>query len=74
MIIKSGIEVFDFAQLVAADVWTIVHNLKRLPTCDVRIVLNGGRVKILPSDVEYIDENTLVVKFTDAQIGTARLA
>jgi hypothetical protein len=74
MIIKSGIEVFDFEQVEAADVWTIVHNLKRLPTCDVRILLNGMKVKILPSNVEYLDENTLVVKFTDAQTGTARLA
>lgn len=74
MIIKSGIEVFDFHQTTASDTWTVVHNLNRLPTCDVRIVLDGVKVKILPAEVEYLDENTLIVKFSAAQIGSARLA
>lgn len=74
MIIKSGIEVFDFIQASASDTWTIVHNLNRLPTCDVRILLDGVKVKILPAEVEYLDDNTIVVKFSAAQTGSARLA
>lgn len=73
MIIKSGIVVFDFAQSEASDTWTIVHNLSRLPTCDVRIIQDSVSVKVLPSDVEYIDDSTIVVKFTAPQIGSARL-
>ena len=74
MIIKSGIQIFDFVQATPSTTWTIVHNLGRLPTCDARIVLDGVKVKILPAEVEHIDENTVVIKFTDPRTGSARLA
>ena len=62
---------FEHIQSVAADTWTIVHNLKMYPIVDVYIDYNGGTRKILPEEVTYVNENTCVVTFSSPQSGKA---
>lgn len=73
MIVKGGINTFDYTQSEPSSAWLIAHNMGRLPTCDVRILVNGQCVKILPSSVQYTDDNTVIVNFTSAQVGSVRL-
>lgn len=72
MIIKSSFT-FDHKQTTPSQTWVIVHNLNRLPNCDVRIVVDGLLCKIIPSSISYTDLNTAEIVFTDVQVGTARL-
>ena len=52
-----------------SDTWTITHNLDKYPS--VTVVDSAGTVVI--GDVQYTDENTLVVTFAAAFSGTAYL-
>ena len=53
--------------------WTIDHNLSGYPVTDVMIDLNGKIQKVLPKAVEYVDPNTVIVRFTEERTGTVRL-
>lgn len=56
-------------QATAASVWTIVHNLGKYPS--VSVVDTGGN--LVCGNVEYVDDDTCVVKFNAAFKGTAYL-
>lgn len=56
-------------QYQAAATWTIVHNLRRYPSVTV---VDSGNTKVT-GDVDYIDENTLVISFTAPFAGVAYL-
>ena len=59
-------------QDVAATTWTIVHNLGTYaPVIDVYIDINGSRSKILPKEVNVIDNTTVQVVFSEARAGSA---
>jgi len=65
---------FNFTQSTPAATWTIVHNLGTKPVHDAHITYGGVVTKIIPAGVEHVDDNTLVLTFSSAQSGTARLA
>jgi hypothetical protein len=65
---------FTYTQGTPSVQWTIIHNFGRVPACDVVISYNGSTQKVLPYDVEQIDDNTVVIKFSTPQVGVARLS
>jgi len=58
---------FVFTQAVAANPWTVQHNLNKFPSCTV--VLNSGQQGF--GDVTFIDENNLTITFAGATSGKA---
>lgn len=60
-------------QLVASDVWTVVHNMGVNPVTDVMINHNGLLTKIIPKEIRNTDLNTTVISFTTPHTGNARL-
>lgn len=62
-------DTFAYTQGVAAQVWTITHNLNKYPSV-VYSDVNGNEGY---ADVQYIDANTLTVTFSGATSGKAYL-
>lgn len=60
---------FTFEQGVASDTWEIQHNLGRHPSV---VVVDSANSVILP-DVEYVDENKVIVRMIGATTGKAFL-
>ena len=53
--------------------WMITHGLKDKPSVSVQVMYNGELQTILPNNIEYVDNNTVIVHFTSAYSGSARL-
>lgn len=64
---------FGHNQTVAAQVWTVNHNLNTYPIVDVLVYDNGSLVKIIPLDILFIDMNTVEIHFSSNRTGQARL-
>lgn len=64
---------FTFTQEIPASTWTIEHNLNCAPIVDVLITLDGILQKVIPLAVEHVTVDTMVVTFSSAQSGEARL-
>lgn len=62
-------QTYTHTQSVASATWTITHNLNKRPS--VTVVDSGGTVVI--GDVQYIDDNTIVITFIGAFSGAAYL-
>lgn len=65
----SGDKRYTHVQLVPAVTWTITHNLGKYPKVNVR---ESGGDTIL-SDVTYISQNALTLRFASALSGEAYL-
>ena len=64
--------VYNHTQTEPSNTWTILHGLDSYPATEVRVVVGGHTAAILPQAVEYVDTNTLTVRFSSPQIGTVR--
>lgn len=60
-------------QSVSSAVWTINHNLGHKPAHDVMVDVGPERVKIYPSLVVHVNDNTLQLTFNSSVTGVARL-
>lgn len=60
---------FEYTQSSPQGVWTIAHNLGRIPI--VRVFI--GNQEVQPASVTFPDNNSVVVTFTSPQTGFARL-
>jgi len=56
-------------QMMVSDEWVIIHAMNKRPS--VTIVDSGGNVVV--GDVEYIDNNTIKVRFSSPFAGKAYL-
>jgi hypothetical protein len=65
----SNDKAFVFTQITPQDTWTITHNLLKFPS--VTVVDSSNSVVV--GDVEYTNENTLVVSFNGGFSGKAYL-
>ena len=65
----DSLTTYDHHQMIAASVWTIVHNMDRNPS--VSVVDSGG--SMVSGDVVYIDTNTIQITFSSGFGGTAFL-
>ena len=59
----------EYTQTTPASTWTITHNLGYLPI--VRVFI--GTAEVQPAAINFPDNNTVVVSFLDAQMGTVKL-
>lgn len=72
LISSSGVgddKTFVFTQSIASDTWDIQHDLNKYPS--IAIVDSGNN--IVYGDVEYVNKNNVVCKFTSAFSGKAYL-
>lgn len=60
---------YTFQQQVASNVWVVLHNLDCFPA--VQVVDSAGNEVI--GDIDYINNNQLVLNFTSAFAGVAYL-
>jgi len=67
------ITAYEHVQTVAAQVWTVTHNLNTYPVVDVLVYDNGSLVKIIPLDILFINMNTVEIRFSSNRTGQARL-
>lgn len=58
-------------QVLPASTWTITHNMGGLCAVDVYLNINGIDQKVLPSETNYVDSNTMEIVFSISQAGTA---
>ena len=63
----GGDKHFTFSQSVPSAVWNVTHNLGKNPSVSITDI-NGYEVY---AEVDYINENELVIKFADALKGSA---
>jgi hypothetical protein len=66
-------QVLTFKQTVPTATWTITHNFGTKPTLDVWVDYQGGREKILPSEVVHLSDNITQINFTESFTGSVRL-
>lgn len=66
--LTGGGSAIIFTQAEAASTWTITHNLGYQPS--VAVMIGNEEVD---TDVDYPDNNTVVILFGSPQVGTARL-
>ena len=65
---------YTHEQASASTTWTIVHNLgTNAPSYHCYIDVGGTPTQIIPNSATVTDENTLVLTFTTARAGTARV-
>lgn len=60
---------YTHTQIVASNTWVVIHNLKKKPS--VTIVDDGENVVV--GDIEYINENQLIINFAAPLSGKAYL-
>ena len=65
---------FSHTQAVESDTWTISHNMGCIPAVAVQVLLEGTMQTIIPKSITYPNANTVVVSFSKAFSGTARLS
>ena len=58
---------FTGAQIASSDEWLIEHNLGKMP--NVTIMDSAGTV--VYGEIHYINDNIIIIRFTDAFSGTA---
>ncbi len=63
-----------FPQTVPAATWTISHGYGRNPSVSVKVIYNGVLTEILPKSITFPDTATVVIEFSTAFSGEARLA
>jgi len=70
-----GILSYSHVQSTAASTWTITHNLgKSTMAVDTFIDVGNGLETVIPHNISFPDANTVVIEWTSARSGTARLA
>lgn len=67
--LDAGDAFYQHEQMVAADTWPVTHNLGKYPS--VTVVDSGGNTVI--GDVQYVDDNSVVITFSAAFSGVAYL-
>jgi len=65
---------YTHTQSIADTTWTINHQMGTRPIVSTQVTIDGAVQVILPREVEYPDLNNVIIRFTSARTGTARLA
>lgn len=63
--------VYKHLQTTADAIWTVEHKLGVYPIVDAWTESEGSLTKILPSAVNYVDENTCTLVFSSPITGFA---
>lgn len=62
---------YKHEQTVPSTTWTIVHGGGGYPIVDAYVVENGETLKIIPSAVTFVDNNTCTLTFSTPRSGFA---
>lgn len=68
------VRTYTHTQTTAATSWNVNHNLNTHPVVDVLYDDAGVLTKMLPLSITYVDANNIVIAFSVARAGVARLA
>jgi len=63
--------VTTFEQADPSDTWLVTHSANGYPTIDVYVMFQGEMNKIIPQSIEYIDRQTVRVRFSRPYSGFA---
>lgn len=63
----------NFEQVAPAENWVIQHNLGYNPAVQTSIMHEGREVAILPKNIVYVSDMQLIVEWSSARSGKARL-
>ncbi len=63
----------NHTQVTPSTAWTITHNFGQKVSADTWVDVGGVATKILPLKVTNVDDNTLLIEFSSARSGGARL-
>ncbi len=67
-------KVYLHTQSVAANTWSIAHNLNCKPVVEVLVDTGGGaRTKIFPQKVMHASDTVMQITFSSPRSGIARL-
>lgn len=61
-------------QSTPSTLWTINHGLSCHPTVSAKVMHDGALTAIMPKNISYPDADTVVIEFSSARSGEARLA
>lgn len=64
---------FNFSQTTPLDTWDITHDLGSGVITDVMVNINGDLQKIMPGGVEHIDDNRIIIRFSQPMTGAVRI-
>lgn len=70
-LIKRVATAYTHVQSTPATTWTITHNIGGYPIVDAYTQHNSETLKIIPSAVTYIDDNTCTLTFLTPRSGFA---
>ena len=68
-IAQSTSHTFVFEQGIASETWTINHNLEKYPS----VTLSNYNGEVFEAYIEYVNENTIIVRLDSAMTGYANL-
>jgi len=60
---------YRFTQTIASTTWNINHNLNKYPS----VVTRNNTGKIMVGEIQYIDENNVIVNFNSPNSGVAEI-
>lgn len=64
---------FTHIQSTANNIWDVDYKRKVVPIVEVRVNLNGTLEKILPQNIELINDHTVRISFATPFTGVARI-
>ena len=64
---------YTHSQDVASTTWTITHGMGYRPSVQTVVEVDGQNVVMLPKSITHASDNQVVVEFSIARTGTARL-
>jgi hypothetical protein len=70
---ETGMYAYTHEQITPSAEWTIQHDLNKKVVIDVLVNYRGELTKILPSEIVFIDDFSLKVKFSKPMTGSARV-
>ena len=71
---KAGVMIYRFTQSAPQITWTIVHNLGSKPMVELFVNDDGVLKKAWPLSMEHVDDDTVVVTWSQGRSGQATLA
>lgn len=70
---ETGMNAFSYEQASPSDEWIVQHNLNKKVVVDVLVNYQGNLTKILPSEILFIDNYSIKIKFSKPMTGYVRV-
>lgn len=70
---ENGMNAYSHEQLSPSNEWTVQHDLNKKVVVDVLVDYQGELTKILPSEILFIDNYSIKIKFSKPMTGYVRV-